>query len=127
VHDKQEGWTSLPTPSNCDLRCGITIWGQVNYYAPNAVLEHIEERSIYEATSDKLWQTPDELAADFAVEKPWLLQQRISAVGEMSTVGYEHLSSIFSDDPHWERLKMVISGTNRMDDDGHVQMYASRL
>ena len=95
-------------------------------YAPNAAMEHVQENTAYEASIDELWQTLDRLAADFAVEKPWLLQQRILVVGEKSTEGYQHLRGIPSDDPHWEELRVVLSGTNTIYDDGHIQMYASR-
>jgi hypothetical protein len=98
----------------------------LDYYAPNARPQRVEERTAYEASIDEIWQALDGLAADFAVENPGLSRQRIFAVGEKSTEGYQHLRGILSNDPHWEKLNEVLSGTNRIYDDGHLQMYASR-
>jgi hypothetical protein len=96
------------------------------YYTPNADQQHIEERDFYEATDDELWQILDETVASFVAEAPWLTQQRVFLVGEKSTVDFQHLRGISPDDPHWNELATVLSGTNTIYDDGHTRLYASR-
>jgi len=95
------------------------------YYVPNSGRQQVEETTFYEETSDELWQSLHELAAGFAAEQPGLPQQRVFVVGEKSTVEFEHLKGMPSDDPRWEELKGVLSKTNTICDDGHIQMYAS--
>jgi hypothetical protein len=96
------------------------------YYTPNADQQHIEERDFYEATDDELWQILDETVASFVAEAPWVTQQRVFLVGEKSTVDFQHLRGISPDDPHWNELATVLSGTNTIYDDGHTRLYASR-
>jgi hypothetical protein len=103
---------------------GTATWAP--YYTPNADQQHIEEQDFYEATDDELWRMLDETVASFVAEAPWLTQQKLFLVGDKTTVDFEHLRGISPDDPHWAELNGVLSGTNRIYDDGHTVLYASR-
>jgi hypothetical protein len=91
-----------------------------SYYIPDA----LRRRNTAEGWSaEEIWQGVDELVATFKTMSPWVTKQKVFVATEKETAAYQHLAGIPPDDPKWEELRELLSTTNRIYDNGHVEMY----
>lgn len=98
-----------------------TAWAY--YYIPDIPLTRFPESLYYSGSEDEVWQEVDEFVQRF--QYGWTLPgtQKVFAVSEKSTVQYQHLVGIPPDHPRWEELRERLSSTNKIYDNGHVEMY----
>ena len=96
----------------------------IYYYVPSARQDGVAERDFYaRGGNEVLWQSLDGVLDSYTRPASWITQQRLFVWGEKSKEPFEHLRGIPADDPHWDVVTQVLSETDRIYDNGHLQIF----